>query len=80
MASLFLLLYKGSYYPRGIMDILDRLTNKTQLEQSYEAKNAKLTAINAEELAAKLKAKVVGQDEVIDEIATQLRRRLAAKR
>jgi ATP-dependent Clp protease ATP-binding subunit ClpA len=80
VASTVLLLYKGRYFPRIIMDILDRLTNKAQLEQAYEAKNAQLTTINAEELAAKLKAKVIGQNEVIDQIASQLRRRIAAKR
>ena len=62
------------------MDILDRLTNKAQLERAYEAKSAQLTTINAEELAAKLQAKVIGQNEVIDQIAAQLRRRIAAKR
>jgi ATP-dependent Clp protease ATP-binding subunit ClpA len=80
VASAALLLYKGRYFPRVIMDILDRLTNKAQLERGYEAKNAQLTTINAEELAAKLKAKVIGQNEVIDQIAAQLRRRIAAKR
>jgi ATP-dependent Clp protease ATP-binding subunit ClpA len=80
VASTALLLYKGRYFPRVIMDILDRLTNKAQLERAYEAKDAQLTTINAEELAAKLKAKVIGQNEVIDEIAAQLRRRIAAKR
>jgi ATP-dependent Clp protease ATP-binding subunit ClpA len=80
VVGLLLLLYKGSYYPRGVMDILDRLTNKGQLERSYAAKNAHLATINADELATKLKARVIGQDDVIDQIATQLRRRLAAKR
>jgi len=79
-AAIAILLYKGRYLPRFIMDILDRLTNKAQLERAYEAKSAQLTTINAEELAAKLKAKVIGQDEVIDQIAAQLRRRIAAKR
>jgi ATP-dependent Clp protease ATP-binding subunit ClpA len=80
VGSAAFLLYKGRYFPRVIMDILDRLTNKAQLERAYEAKDAQLTTINAEELAAKLKAKVIGQNEVIDEIAAQLRRRIAAKR
>ena len=80
VAGTVLLLYKGRYFPRVIMDILDRLTNKAQLERAYEAKSAQLTTINAEELAAKLKAKVIGQNEVIDQIAAQLRRRIAAKR
>ena len=80
VASIVLLLYKGRYFPRVIMDILDRLTNKAQLERAYEAKSAQLTTINAEELAAKLKAKVIGQNEVIDQIVAKLRRRIAAKR
>jgi ATP-dependent Clp protease ATP-binding subunit ClpA len=79
-AAIAVLVYKGRYLPRFIMDILDRLTNKAQLERAYEAKSAQLTTINAEELAAKLKAKVIGQNEVIDQIAAQLRRRIAAKR
>jgi ATP-dependent Clp protease ATP-binding subunit ClpA len=79
-ASLSLLLYKGRYLPRFIMDVLDRLTNKTSLEKAYEAKNRNLTAIDADELAQKLKARVIGQDQVIEQVAVQLRRRLAAKR
>src|SRR5262249_30267939 len=43
-------------------------------------KEAKLTAIDADELAAKLKARVIGQDDVIDQICRTLRRRLAARR
>ena len=72
--------YKGSYLPRFIMDVLDRLTNKAVLTKAHEKQSEKLTVINAEELAAKLKAKVIGQDAVIDQIAAQLRRRVAAKR
>ena len=72
--------YKGGYLPRFIMDILDRLTNKGALQKAYDAKDKKLTAINAEELAAKLKARVIGQNDVIDRIAVQLRRRFAARR
>jgi ATP-dependent Clp protease ATP-binding subunit ClpA len=62
------------------MDVLQRLTNKAALEKAFEAKNAKLTVIDAEELATKLKARVIGQDEVIDQIARTLRRRFAARR
>jgi len=72
--------YKGSYLPRFVMDVLDRLTNKSALVKAHEKQNEKLTTINAAELAAKLKAKVIGQDTVIDQIAAQLRRRVAAKR
>jgi ATP-dependent Clp protease ATP-binding subunit ClpA len=72
--------YKGSYLPRFIMDVLDRLTNKAALVKAHEKQTEKLTMINAAELAAKLKAKVIGQDAVIDQIAVQLRRRVAAKR
>lgn len=80
VGSIALLLYKGHFLPRTIMDILDRLTNKAQLERAYDAKTAELVTINAEELANKLKAKVVGQNDVIDQVAAQLRRRIAAKR
>ena len=73
-------LYQGRYLPRFIMDVLDRLTNKAALEKAYGAKSGQLTVINAEELAAKLKARVIGQDAVIDQIARQLRRRIAARR
>ncbi|MGZ9110591.1 MAG: AAA family ATPase [Rhodoplanes sp.] len=72
--------YKGSYLPRFVMDVLDRLTNKSALVKAHEKQTEKLTMINAAELAAKLKAKVIGQDAVIDQIAAQLRRRVAAKR
>ncbi len=78
--SLLLLLYKGLYLPRFIMDVLNRLTDKASLERAYEAKNRQLAAINADELAQNLKARVIGQDQVIDQVAVQLRRRLAAKR
>ncbi|MEA2936254.1 MAG: ATP-dependent Clp protease ATP-binding subunit ClpE [Variibacter sp.] len=62
------------------MDVLDRLTNKAALEQAYGAKSGQLTVINAEELAANLKGKVIGQNEVIDQLCRTLRRRIAAKR
>jgi ATP-dependent Clp protease ATP-binding subunit ClpA len=80
VSAVSLLLYRGSYLPGWIMDILARLTDKSRLEKAYSAKSAELTTIDAVELAAKLKARVVGQDEVIDQIAAQLRRRVAAKR
>ena len=73
-------LYSGKYLPRFIMDILDKLTNKKQVEDAYAKQSGKLTAINAEELAAVLKSKVIGQSDVIDQISQQLRRRIAAKR
>ena len=73
-------IYTGKYYPRFIMDILDKLTNKQKVEDAYAKQSGKLTAINAEELAEALKSKVIGQNEVIDQISQQLRRRIAAKR
>jgi ATP-dependent Clp protease ATP-binding subunit ClpA len=72
--------YKGRYLPRWIMDVLDRLTDKASLEKAYEARGRKLITIDAEALAAKLKARVIGQDAAIEAIASQLRRRLAAQR
>jgi ATP-dependent Clp protease ATP-binding subunit ClpA len=80
IGAVFVPIYKGRYLPRFVMDVLDRLTNKQSLEKAYEASHRKLTAINADELASKVKQRVIGQNEVIDQIAVQLRRRLAAKR
>ena len=75
-----ILLVKGRYLPRSLMDILDRLSDKASLEQAYDARNANHSPINAENLAARLKASIVGQNDAIDQIAVQLRRRLAARR
>jgi ATP-dependent Clp protease ATP-binding subunit ClpA len=59
-----------------LMDILDRLTNKQALETKL-AEEAKPVAIDADDLAQRLRSKVVGQGAVCDEVAAQLRRRLA---
>lgn len=60
------------------MDILDRLTNREALEAGL-LDAAEPTFVDAESLARELKAKVVGQDEVCDEVAAQIRRRLALR-
>jgi ATP-dependent Clp protease ATP-binding subunit ClpA len=73
-------IYSGKYLPRYVMDILDKLTNKQKVEEAYAKQSGKLTAINAEQLAEALKSKVIGQNDVIDQISQQLRRRIAAKR
>jgi ATP-dependent Clp protease ATP-binding subunit ClpA len=56
------------------------LSDRSTLERSYNQDQSKLTVIDDVALAAKLKAKVVGQPDVIDAIARQLRRRIAARR
>jgi len=58
------------------MDVLDRLTNKAALEQRLQAQTSSRT-IDAEQFAQALKAKVIGQNEVCDDVAAQIRRRLA---
>lgn len=60
----------------ALMDILDRLTNKQALEDGLEKLDA-ATFIDAKSLAAALKRRVVGQDAVCDDVAAQIRRRLA---
>jgi ATP-dependent Clp protease ATP-binding subunit ClpA len=80
ITALIIIFYKGRYFPRWIMDILDRLTNKTSLEASYGARSRKLVTIDAGLLASRLKSRVVGQNAAIESIAVQLRRRLAAQR
>jgi ATP-dependent Clp protease ATP-binding subunit ClpA len=67
-------------YVRGhgswIMDVLDRLTNRQALEQRL-SEAAEPTFINSDALSQKLKDKVIGQDAVCDDLAAQIRRRLA---
>ena len=59
-----------------IMDVLARLTNRAALEEMM-ARQDKVTVIDAVALAATLRARVIGQDAVCEDIAQQLRRRLA---
>lgn len=73
-------IYRGRYLPRFIMDVLDRLTNRAALEQAYESRAQRLITIDADDLARRVKARVIGQDEAVDAIAAQLRRRIAARR
>ena len=59
-----------------LMDILDRLTNRNELERRLE-KPVAAQFIDAEALAATLRGKVVGQDAICADVAAQIRRRLA---
>jgi ATP-dependent Clp protease ATP-binding subunit ClpA len=61
-----------------LMDILDRLTNKRALEDKI-AQEAEPMYIDAEALAQDLRSKVIGQDEVCEDLALQIRRRSALK-
>ena len=79
-AALAVYLYQGRYLPRFIMDVLDRLTNRTALEDAYQSKSKQLLTIDAASLARRVRARVIGQDAAIDAIAAQLRRRIAARR
>jgi ATP-dependent Clp protease ATP-binding subunit ClpA len=58
------------------MDVLNRLTNRSALE-AMMAGAFKPEVIDADALAARLKTKVIGQDAVCDDLAAQIRRRLA---
>jgi ATP-dependent Clp protease ATP-binding subunit ClpA len=80
VVAIAIFLFRGSYLPRFIMDILDRLSNKTTLQDAYEKRRQQLTTIDAEQLAERIGARVVGQQDAVGAIASQLRRRLAAKR
>lgn len=61
-----------------MMDILDRLSNRQLLEEKL-AQEPSAVFIDAVELASVLKSKVIGQDSVCDDMAAQIRRRLALK-
>lgn len=62
-----------------LMDILDRLTNRQAIEEGLE-NIEETTYIDAESLADALKSKVIGQDEVCEDISAQIRRRMAMLR
>jgi ATP-dependent Clp protease ATP-binding subunit ClpA len=61
---------------RWLMDILDRLTNRSELERHLQAR-VEAVVIDADALAQTLKSKVVGQTAICDDLAAQIRRRLA---
>jgi ATP-dependent Clp protease ATP-binding subunit ClpA len=63
---------------RWLMDILDRLTNRAELERRM-SQEVESVFVDAEALAATLKSKVVGEDAICDDLAAQIRRRLALK-
>ncbi len=74
------LILEARLLPRFLMDALDRLTNRAALEERLKQSRAAAPAVvDARELAAHLKARVVGQDRVADEVAQQIRRRMAAR-
>ncbi|NPD67438.1 ATP-dependent Clp protease ATP-binding subunit [Lichenicola cladoniae] len=59
-----------------MMDVLARLTNRAALEDML-SKQEKATVIDSVALSATLRSQVIGQDQVCEDIAQQLRRRLA---
>lgn len=59
------------------VDILDRLTNKATIEEAASQLDDDARVIDAKSLARALRSKVVGQDSVVDDLAQQIRRRLA---
>jgi len=58
-----------------VLKLLDRMADRSDRKRRTAEQDTKLTAIDAEELAARLKGKVIGQDDVIDQVAQILRRR-----
>ena len=67
------LLYAGGYLPQWMVD-------KIHFRSKPADNAAPLTVIDDKELANRLKDSIVGQDEVIDQISVQVRRRVAARR
>lgn len=59
-----------------IMDVLNRLTNRAALEAMMAGVH-KPQVIDAGALAARLRTRIIGQDSVCDDLAAQIRRRLA---
>jgi len=68
----------GSPRRKGLlMDVLNRLTNRAALERMLANQDQGAIVIDAVDLASRLKARVIGQDAVCDDLAAQIRRRLA---
>ena len=61
---------------RWVMDVLDRLTNRAALEGRM-SQDADAEFIDAAALASALKSRVIGQNAICDDLAAQIRRRLA---
>jgi ATP-dependent Clp protease ATP-binding subunit ClpE len=61
-----------------LMDILDRLTNRAELERRI-VEQTDSVYIDAEALSAQLRSQVIGQDKICEDLAVQIRRRLALK-
>ncbi len=59
-----------------MMDVLARLTNRAALEELL-SQQERATFIDAAALAQALRSQVIGQDQVCEDVAAQLRRRLA---
>lgn len=60
-----------------MMDVLSRLTNRRALEDLLEQQQERVVVIDAVTLAKTLRGQVIGQDQVVEDISQQLRRRLA---
>ena len=59
------------------MDILDRLSNKDEIEKAADELDQRAVIIDSDSLATALKSRVIGQDSVCDDVAQQIRRRMA---
>lgn len=60
-------------------DILEKVTTLSDLQRLVEEQRNKTSTIDAAELAAHIKSRVIGQDQVADDVAAQIRRRLVMK-
>lgn len=58
------------------MDVLSRLTNRAALEERLKGETTPIF-IDADALAEALKARVIGQDAICDDLSAQIRRRMA---
>ena len=68
--------YNGRFLPAPVLHLIDRGLGK----QGRKSEPKTPTVIDETELAGHLRARVIGQDEVIDALARRLRQRLAARR
>lgn len=73
-------LYRANLLPENIMDLLSKYTNKDAFKAQLKEADKVTKIIDVNEMAAKIKQQVVGQDRIINELSRGIARRMAAKR
>ncbi len=74
------ILFHAKMLPEGLMDWLNKLTNKEELQRVLNEQDKEIKRINVEEMIEKLSSRVIGQDVVITQITKGIARRMRQRR